>query len=222
MVNARFIFAFAALLMLSAPAIAKSTQKPGVRGKVDIKAPANIVWDAVHKERAEDPDLSYSKVIETRGDKVMLEQKFKGMPIIGEATCLLEQEETFNKRIDYKLVHSDKFKELSGSWILTPKANGITTLELQSRLHTGLPFSEGIINHVLKGRIVKRLERVKVSAERIVAINRLSHPPAVPPTSAPQSRSPSSNLLLPPSTITAGAPLMPSQSLVGVRNLPPE
>lgn len=163
------IFALSAIILLTVPVCAKTAQKPGVRGKVDIKAPPNIVWDAVHKERAEDPDLSYSKVLETNGDKVMLEQKFKGMPIIGEATCLLEQEETINKRIDYKLVRSDKFKELSGSWILTPKPNGVTSLELQSRLHTGLPFSEAIINHVLKGRINKRLERVKASAERIFA-----------------------------------------------------
>ncbi len=161
------IFALSAIILLTVPVCAKTAQKPGVRGKVDIKAPPNIVWDAVHKERAEDPDLSYSKVLETNGDKVMLEQKFKGMPIIGEATCLLEQEETINKRIDYKLVRSDKFKELSGSWILTAKPNGVTSLELQSRLHTGLPFSEAIINHVLKGRINKRLERVKASAERI-------------------------------------------------------
>ncbi|MBC7998531.1 MAG: hypothetical protein IAF58_11335 [Leptolyngbya sp.] len=182
------IFALTAIILLTVPVCAKTAQKPGVRGKVDIKAPPNIVWDAVHKERAEDPDLSYSKVLETHGDKVMLEQKFKGMPIIGEATCLLEQEETINKRIDYKLVRSDKFKELSGSWILTAKPNGVTSLELQSRLHTGLPFSEAIINHILKGRIQKRLERVKASAERIVAATAMTSVTPLPTPSLARVR----------------------------------
>ncbi len=165
------LIGFIALFLFSittTPATAKSADKEGVRGQIEIKAPARIVWDAVHKERAEDPDLSYSKVVEKQGDKIMLEQKFNGMPIIGEAVCLLEQTETVNKRIDYKMIHSDKFKALRGSWILTEMPAGITKLELHSVLNTGLPFSEHIINHVLKGRINKRLERVKASAEKIL------------------------------------------------------
>lgn len=162
------VIGFLALLLLAPPATAKSEAKEGVRGHIEIKAPPRIVWEAVHKERAEDPDLSYSKVIERQGDKVMLEQKFNGMPVIGEAVCLMEQTETVNKRIDYKMVRSDKFKALRGSWILTELNEGKTKLELHSVLNTGLPFSEHLINHVLKGRINKRLERVKASAERIL------------------------------------------------------
>lgn len=165
------LIGFIALVLFSittTPAAAKCADKEGVRGQIEIKAPARIVWEAVHKERAEDPDLTYSKVVEKQGDTIMLEQKFNGMPIIGEAVCLLEQTETVNKRIDYKMVRSDKFKALRGSWILTELPDGITKLELHSVLNTGLPFSEHIINHVLKGRINKRLERVKASAEKIL------------------------------------------------------
>jgi hypothetical protein len=171
------LIGFVALVLfsISTPAaFAKCSDKEGARGHIEIKAPARIVWEAVHKERAEDPDLSYSKVVERQGDKIMLEQKFNGMPIIGEAVCLLEQTETLNKRIDYKLVRSDKFKALRGSWILTELPDGITRLELHSVLNTGLPFSEHIINHVLKGRINKRLERVKTSAERILEAESLN------------------------------------------------
>lgn len=169
-----------AIVSISAqPASAKCAEKEGARGQIEIKAPARIVWEAVHKERAEDPDLSYSKVVEKQGDKVLLEQKFNGMPIIGEAVCLLEQTESLNKRIDYKLVRSDKFKDLRGSWILTELPDGITRLELHSVLNTGLPFSETIINHVLKGRINKRLERVKFSAERILEAEALNVNPAL-------------------------------------------
>ncbi len=162
------LIAFVAFVFFASPATARSTEKEGARGQIEIKAPARIVWEAVHRERASDPDLCYSKVVEKKGDKIMLEQKFNGMPIIGEAVCLLEQTELVNQRIDYKLVHSDKFKALSGSWVLTELPDGITKLELHSVLNTGLPFSETIINCVLKGRINKRLERVKVSAEKIL------------------------------------------------------
>lgn len=173
-----------ALLLFASPASAKCAEKEGVSGRIEIQAPARIVWDAVHKERAEDPDLSYSKVVENRGEKVMLEQKFKGMPIIGEAVCLMEQTETLNQRIDYKMVRSDKFKALSGSWILTELPDGSTRLELYSVLNTGLPFSEHIINHVLKGRIGKRLERVKASAERILEAEAKSAAPLATPALA--------------------------------------
>lgn len=157
-----------AIFLLAAPASAKCAEKEGARGEIEIQAPTRIVWDAVHKERAEDPDLSYSKIVDKQGEKVMLEQKFKGMPIIGEAVCLMEQTETLNQRIDYRMIRSDKFKALRGSWILTELPDGGTRLELHSVLNTGLPFSEHIINHVLKGRIAKRLERVKASAEKLL------------------------------------------------------
>ena len=176
--------AIAFLLLFASPAIAKCAEKEGAVGRIEIQAPARIVWDAVHKERAEDPDLSYSKVVEKQGEKIMLEQKFKGMPIIGEAVCLMEQTETINQRIDYKMVRSDKFKELRGSWILTELPDGSTRLELHSVLNTGLPFSEHIINHVLKGRIAKRLERVKASAERILEAEAKSVVPLPSPTLA--------------------------------------
>jgi ribosome-associated toxin RatA of RatAB toxin-antitoxin module len=173
------LVAFVAFVMFAPAAVAKGSDKDGVRGHITIKAPARIVWEAVHKERATDPDLSYSKVVEKQGDKVMLEQKFNGMPVIGEAVCLLEQTEAINQRIDYKLVRSDKFKDLRGSWILTELPEGSTKLELHSVLNTGLPFSEHIINHVLKGRINKRLERVKVSAERILEAELKENTPAL-------------------------------------------
>lgn len=176
--------AFIALLAFAPAATAKSADKEGARGHIEIKAPARIVWDAVHKERAEDPDPTYSKVVEKQGDKIMLEQKFKGMPVIGEAVCLMEQTETVNQRIDYKMVSSDKFKDLRGSWILTDLSNGRTKLELHSVLNTGLPFSEHIINHVLKGRIAKRLERVKASAERLLEAELRAAAPLPQPTLA--------------------------------------
>ncbi len=138
---------------------------PGAVGKVEIRASTERVWDAVHEERAHDPDLTYSKALQRKDNRVLLEQKFNSLPVIGSATCLLVQEETPLKRIDYKLVRSDKFKDLCGSWVLEANPDGTTTLELYSHLDTGLPYSKGIINSVLRDKIKKRLARVKAAAE---------------------------------------------------------
>jgi len=150
-------------LAICQPAFSQSAES--VSGSVQINAAPNHVWEAVHNERAKDPDLSYSKVIQQKGSKILLEQKFNALPVIGEATCLMVQEETPLKRIDYKLVKSDKFKSMSGSWILEETPAGGTSLQLQSVLDTGLPYSQGIINNLLKNKISKRLERVKAAAE---------------------------------------------------------
>lgn len=141
----------------------------GVKGTIEIKASPTEVWEAVHKERANDPDLAYSKVIQTKGNRVLIEQKWHALPVIGEATCMLVTEETPLKRIDYKLVKSDKFKDMAGSWVLNSKKSGHTTLELYSLLDTGLPYSQGIINSVLQEKINKRLLRVKTAAETITS-----------------------------------------------------
>ena len=159
------------LCLLSTLAITQTAafcQAPqdGVTGKVDISAPAQIVWDAVHHERSSDPDISYSKVVEQKGNRILLEQKFNTIPIVGEATCLLVQEETPHKRIDYKMVRSDKFKEMWGSWIIDESPNGVV-LSLHSVLDTGLPYAQSVTNTVLKSKIEARLARVKTAAETL-------------------------------------------------------
>src|SRR5271154_4608112 len=35
-----------------------------VKGTVHVKAPAEVVWKAVHESRKKDPDLAYSRVLE--------------------------------------------------------------------------------------------------------------------------------------------------------------
>ncbi|HIA55813.1 MAG TPA: hypothetical protein EYN91_27630 [Candidatus Melainabacteria bacterium] len=158
----------ATLAICSFNANAAFCQAPsdGVTGKVEITAPAQAVWDAVHHERQSDPDLSYSKVVEQKGNRILLEQKFNSIPIVGEATCLLVQEETPLKRIDYKMVRSDKFKEMWGSWVIEENPNGVS-LSLHSVLDTGLPYAQSVTNQFLKGKIDARLNRVKTAAEKL-------------------------------------------------------
>ncbi|MBY0545921.1 MAG: SRPBCC family protein [Candidatus Obscuribacterales bacterium] len=153
------------LSVSTSPALCQSN--PGVRGTVKIDASPSHVWKAVHDERAKDPDLAYSKVMQQKGNRVLIEQKFNALPVIGEATCLMVQEETPEKRIDYKMVKSDKFKEMSGSWTLETQADGGVKLELCSLLDTGLPYSQGVINALLQDKINKRLLRIKAAAESL-------------------------------------------------------
>ncbi len=159
---------FCLLATLAVTQTAAFCQNPsdGVTGKVDITAPPQAVWEAVHNERASDPDLAYSKVVEQKGNRILLEQKFNTIPIVGEATCLLVQEETPLKRIDYKMVRSDKFKEMYGSWIIEEGPGGVS-LSLHSVLDTGLPYAQSVTNSFLQKKIDARLARVKTAAETL-------------------------------------------------------
>ncbi|MBS2000135.1 MAG: SRPBCC family protein [Candidatus Obscuribacterales bacterium] len=161
--------ALAALALLSTtPALA---QENLVSGSISINAPARVVWEAVHTERQNDPDLEYSKVLEQHGNQTLIEQKFNALPVVGAAVCQLIQREVPNERIDYKLVKSDKFKALNGSWVLTSSPDGrSTTLELSSHLDTGLAYSQGVIDLLTKKKIDKRLENVKRAAEAVAVI----------------------------------------------------
>lgn len=164
----RRTLALAALLALSSlPALAQDNV---VTSSVMINAPAKAVWDAVHTERQNDPDLEYSKVLETHGDQSLIEQKFKELPVIGSATCQLIQREVPLQRIDYKLVKSDKFRALNGSWVLTSSPDGrSTTLELSSHLDSGISYSQGMIDLLTKKKIDRRLDNVKRAAEALAA-----------------------------------------------------
>lgn len=165
----RKTLALAALFVVSLPPA--WAQENVVSGSISINAPANVVWDAVHSERQNDPDLEYSKVLEQHGNQALIEQKFNALPVIGAAVCQLIQREVPNVRIDYKLVKSDKFKALNGSWVLTASPDGrTTTLELSSHLDTGMAYSQGVIDMLTKKKIDKRLENVKRAAEAVAVV----------------------------------------------------
>lgn len=158
----------------------KKTGTGGATARVNITAPVGVVWDVVHIERASDPDLIYSKVLERNGNKVVLEQKFSSVPILGEAVCQLAQEETPLKRIDYSLMRSNKYKEMCGSWVFTEMPDGSTQLELCSTVDTGIPLAKGLVHMMLKDKLQKRLERIKKASEsREIASKGVEVTPAV-------------------------------------------
>lgn len=151
-----------------------------VSGSVVINAPPHVVWEAVHEERQHDPDLAYSKVIPESSNSISqvaqgnasaheykLEQKFVLVPILGTAVCQMHNKEVPFERIDYKLIKSDRFKEMQGSWVLSPEEGNKTKLELSSLLDTGMPVPRGMVNTITARKIQKRLKRVKEAAETL-------------------------------------------------------
>ncbi len=141
--------------------------KPRVRASITIKAPPEVVWDAVHEQRKSDPELAYSKVLRQGVNEATLEQKFMVIPVIGSAVCTMNTQEVPNRRIDYQMVKSDRFKAMEGSWVLTPSADGkSTTLELSSHVDLGLPVPRGMMNGVTQKKLERRLAHVRELAEK--------------------------------------------------------
>lgn len=135
--------------------------------RTTIKAPPEVVWRAVHDERQNDPDIAYSKVLEQNDNQFKLEQKFTFIPFLGTSTCVTHQTEVPNQRIDYKLVKSDHFKAMEGSWVLSPSEGGKSTvLEFSSHLDLGLPVPKMLMDGVTSKKMEKRLSHIKQMAER--------------------------------------------------------
>ena len=170
------------------PEICKELQKEATTGKADpgdskkkgegkgatwctarttIKAPPEVVWRAVHEERQSDPDIAYSKVLEQSENQIKLEQKFCFIPFLGTSTCVTHQTEVPNQRIDYKLLKSDHFKAMEGSWVLSPAEGGRSTvLEFSSHLDLGLPVPKMLMDGVTSKKMEKRLAHIKQMAEK--------------------------------------------------------
>ncbi|MBP7862167.1 SRPBCC family protein [bacterium] len=143
-------------------------KKNWVQAKVVIDAPPNVVWDTVHDERKKDPDLAYSKVLSQKDNHAVLEQKFQLLPILGTSVCKMSNDEVPGKRIDYKLLHSDRFKAMEGSWVLNPIDNGKKTeLVLSTHIDLGFPAPESMMNNATGKKLQRRLGNVKAMAERV-------------------------------------------------------
>ncbi len=134
--------------------------------RTTIKAPPEVVWKAVHDERQNDPDIAYSKVLEQGENQYKLEQKFCLIPVLGTSTCVTHHVEVPNERIDYKLIHSDHFKAMEGSWVLSSLDGGKSTqLEFSSHLDLGLPVPRMLMDSITSKKMEKRLAGIKKMAE---------------------------------------------------------
>ena len=164
--------------LLRGSAVVSTEQHPSgnhlVKAKILIKASPDIVWSSVHQERKSDPDLAYSRILNQDREISTLEQKFVMLPIIATAICVMSNHEVPLQRIDYKLIKSNRFKAMEGSWILTPFDSGSSTiLELSSYLDIGAPVPRILIDSITAKKLERRLTNVKIMSERIQV--RLAH-----------------------------------------------
>lgn len=157
-----------ALELTSAGKIHEQTpsRKRRARASIEIDAPVEVVWNAIHEERNHDPEVLNTTVISEQGPVVVLEQTYRNVPVFGTVVCRIKNIETLYKRIDYWLEYSDHFKAMEGSWILTPIDSGCAThLELSSFLDAGGGIPRMLYVPFAPGRLLKRLKLVKALAE---------------------------------------------------------
>lgn len=134
--------------------------------QVLIQAPVDVVWQTVHFERDSAPDLVSNTLLEGSGNHSVFEQKWTVIPVISRTTCVIDEVDFPNTRIDYKLLKSDEFKVMEGSWLFTPSKDGYSTrLELTAHLEPRRPDPILFLNAVAKRKMARRLAHVKKLAE---------------------------------------------------------
>ena len=134
--------------------------------RIIIKAPVDVVWQTVHFERDAAPDLVSNTLLEGSGNHSVFEQKWTVVPLLSRTTCVIDEMDYPNTRIDYKLLKSDEFKVMEGSWLFSPSEDGYsTTLELTAHLEPRRPAPMLFLKSVAKRKMAKRLAHVKQLAE---------------------------------------------------------
>jgi carbon monoxide dehydrogenase subunit G len=137
-----------------------------VIASIAINAPPSAVWQAIHDERQVASDLVASKVLENNGDNYVLEQRWRILPILKDTSCTMSETEHANERIDFKLLSSDEFKVMQGSWLLKPSSSGeVTQLDLQMYFQLKRIGSSSLVRIIARRKMSRRLERIKEMAE---------------------------------------------------------
>jgi len=138
-----------------------------ISSQVRIEAPVDVVWKMVRTERSTAPNLVYSKLRSEEKDLMVFEEKWTVVPFLKTSECIVVEKSVPNKRIDYKLTHSDRFKAMEGSWIFTPSADGLSTnLELTAHIELRGITPDGVAKLIAKKRMEQRLEHVKTLSEK--------------------------------------------------------
>jgi len=138
-----------------------------ISGSVLVNACPNIVFDAIKKSRYQDP--SRRKVVQSDEKSAVLEENFKGVPILGDVNCRYKEVEYGQKRIEYQILTSDKFKAFDGAWELEPVQEGkATLLKLSSHVESQIrvPFAKQITAIGTKKDIKRRLNHIKDFVEQ--------------------------------------------------------
>jgi hypothetical protein len=168
--NSRNI-ALSLLLAISLPGLfqqaASAKSKLLSSEKIQINADSKTVFEAIRTSR--NSETLHRKCLSTTANSALVEENLLDVPVLGNVHCLWSEKEVSPERIDYELTQSDKFIAGCGSYIISPASkNGMTTLELQSHIDSGLriPFAHEICTAAAHHDMRTRLHLLKQIAER--------------------------------------------------------
>ncbi|MBU6450167.1 MAG: SRPBCC family protein [Cyanobacteria bacterium REEB67] len=146
--------------------MSKQKKTDYVSCKILIKAPADTVWQTVHVERDSAPDLVSNKLLTSADNHSTFEQKWTVIPFLSRTTCVIDEVDHPQTRIDYKLLKSDEFKVMEGSWLFSQTEDGSATLlELTAHLEPRRINPRFFINNVARSKMARRLAHIKKLAE---------------------------------------------------------
>lgn len=143
--------------------------RDAISGSIVVNACPSLVFDAIKKSRYQEP--ARRKVVTSDQTSCVLEENFKGLPVLGDVVCRYKEVEVGIRRIEYQILTSDKFKAFDGAWELEPVQEGKATLiKLYSHVepHIRVPFAKQITAMGTKKDIQRRLSHIKDSVEHDV------------------------------------------------------
>jgi len=135
--------------------------------EVIVKATPEAVYKTIIGMRNDSDDTV--KELSHQGNRCVLEEKFPGLPLVGDAKCVYEEVYTPYSRIEYTMVRSDRFKAFEGRWLITPTEDGTATrLSLSSFIDVDLPlpFAKQICKIQTSHGVKDRLQEVKTTCEK--------------------------------------------------------
>lgn len=138
-----------------------------ISGSILVNASPSTVFEAIKKSRYQEP--ARRKVVQSDQNSCVLEENFKGLPIIGDVICRYKETEFGMQRIEYQIQASDKFKFFDGAWELEPVQNGKATMvKLSSHVEPQIkvPFAKQLTAVGTRKDIKRRLNHIKVSVEK--------------------------------------------------------
>lgn len=145
--------------------------KPAVtsshESSITVNARPELVYRSLVNLKEDDADKV--KALSRKPNECLVEEIFDDLPMIGKAKCIYKEVYTPGKRVEYKLVESDKFKVFEGCWRLTPTADGEKTqvsLTSAVEINTCMPFAKQIAGMQTKKEVKERLASLKKVCEK--------------------------------------------------------
>lgn len=146
--------------------LAVTKKQDPVSAHITIDAPVDLVWKTVHVERDAAPNLVYNRLVKSENNESIFEQKWSVIPFVSRTTCVMDEKDFPEERIEFKLLKSDEFKTMAGAWVFTPINEGKSTLlELTARLELRRLSSKAVVKMIARRKMIQRLEHVKKLCE---------------------------------------------------------